>query len=281
MQYGALLSDAASYAGRLAALAVIPLVASLVRWRDVVALGARRGSEIGIKIGLPHPIADLWTFVDAPRPDRSGLHVDAPVGMDLELSATLLLAAALYGVVLGLLMAGYVGSVDQFVRRGRYDFLANIRRYGARMVGFQAAVYAYLLVLLAAALASPAFIVVGIVVGFLAWVGFFLAPFLVVVEDRPLVDAFRRSLDLVTTRQEPLVFLLLYAGLVLLGSLPTSLLANADLPGVLTAALLASLFGNFLTVLSVVFVRELVAPARPSTRPASGATGPDSATDAD
>lgn len=273
MQYGALLSDAGSVTGRLAALAVVPLLASLARWRDVVALGSRTGSEIGVTLGLPHPIADLWTFVDAPRPERSGLHVDVPVGMDPELSATLLLAAALYAVGIGLLMAGYVGSVDQFLRRGRYDFLANVRRYGARMVGFQAVVYAYLLVLVVVVLDSPPLVVVGIVVGFLAWALLYLAPFLVVVEDRPLGDAFRRSLDLVTSRGEPLAFLLLYAAVVLLGSLPVSLLANLDLPGVLVAAILASGVGHLLTVLTVLFARELVEPDGPTVRAPEDTSG--------
>lgn len=277
MQYGALLSEAASYAGRLAALSVVPLLASLARWRDVVALGSRTGSEIGIKLSLPHPIADLWTFVDAPRRGRNGLHVDVPAGMDPELSATLLLAVALYAVGIGLLMAGYVGSVDEFLRRGRYDFLANVRRFGARMVGFQAVVYAYLLVLVVVALDSTVLVVVGLVVGFLAWALLYLAPFLVVVEDRPLGDAFRRSHELVTSRGEPIAFLLLYAAVVLLGSLPVSLLANLDLPGVLVAAILASVVGHLLTVLTVLFARRLVEPdalSNRATEDASGTGGP-------
>lgn len=273
MQYGALLSNAVSYAGRLAVLAIVPLLASLARWRDVVALGSRTGREIGFKLSLPHPVADLWTFVDAPRPERSGLHVDVPVGMDPELSATLLLAAALYAVGIGLLMAGYVGSVDEFLRRGRYDFLANVRRFGTRMVGFQAVVYAYLLVLVVVALESLPLVVFGLVVGFLAWALLYLAPFVVVVEDRPLGDAFRRSLELVTSRVEPLAFLLLYAAVVLFGSLPVSLLANLELPGVLVAAILASVVGHLLTVLTVLFTRRLVEPDAPSNRATEDASG--------
>lgn len=270
VQYGALLSDAVSSAGRLAALAAVPLVASLARWRDVLALSTRPGSHLGVKLGLPHPLADLWTFVDAPALERRELYVDAPVVTGQGLSADVLIAALAFAVGTGLLIAGYVGSIDQFARQGRYDFLENVRRYGARMVAFQAVVYAVLLAIVGAALVHPVFLVVGLLVGLLAWVLFYLAPFLVVVEGRSLGDAFGRSFELVTSRREPLVFLALYAALVLLGSLPVSLLANADLPGVLVAALVASGGGLVLTVLAVLFVRDLVAPTRPTVRSASG-----------
>lgn len=232
-----------------------------------------------MKLGLPHPLADLWTFVDAPAPARRGLHVDAPVPLEQGLSAEFLVAGVAFTVGSGLLVAGYVGSIDQFARQGQYDFLANVRRYGVRLVGFQAVVYAVLLLLMAAALVHPGLLVAGLLFGFLAWALFYLAPFLVVVEDRSLGDAFRRSLELVTARREPIAFLALYAGLVLLWSLPVSLLANADLPGVLVAAVLSSGVGLFLTVLAVLFVRELVASTLPSVRPADGASGGEAAPD--
>lgn len=284
MQYDALLSNAATYAGRLVVLAVVPLAGSFARWSDVVALATRPGHEVGIKLALPHPIADLWTFVDAPDPASSGLHVDAPMSTADGLSAAILVGALAYVVGTGLLMAGYVGSVDQFVRHGRYDFLENVWRYGVRMVGVQVVVYAYLLCVVAAGFLEPLLVVVGILVGLLAWIFLYLAPFLVVVDDRPLPEAFARSFELVGSRREPVVFLAIYAGIVLLGSLPTSLATNAGLPGVLAAALFASLLGNFLTVFTVLFVRELVAPARPpagSASDASGATGPGLATGPD
>lgn len=279
MQYGALLSDAVSYAGRLAALAVVPLVASLARWRDVLAFSSRHRTHLGVKLGLPHPLADLWTFVDAPAPGQQELYVDAPVATGQGLTADVLVTAVAFIVGSGLLMAGYVGSIDQFVRRGRCDFLANVRRYGARMVGFQAVVYVFLLVLVGVGTVHSGFLVVGLVVGFLAWVLLYLAPFLVVVEDRPLGDAFRRSLELVTNHGEPIAFLALYAVVVLSVSLPVSLLTNADLPGVLVAAVLASAAGLFLTVFAVLFVRELVSATPPSPEPAGGTDGSAAAAD--
>lgn len=258
MRLGALLSDAASLAGRVAPLALVPLAASLARWNDVVALAGRQDSHVGVKFDLPNPLADLWTFVDAPGPGRYGLYVDAPVALDAGLGVDALATAAAFALGSGLLMAGFVGSIDQFDRRGRYDFLRNVRAYGVRMVGFQAVVFAVLLLLARAAVVRPAALVVGIVVGFVAWFLFFPTPYLVVLEDRPLLEAFRESVRLTTGGVEPLRFVVVYGLVVVAGSLPASAIANAGLPGVLAAAALASGVGLVLTAYTVLFVRELV-----------------------
>lgn len=280
MQYGDLLSDAAAAATRLVPLAVIPLVASLARWDDVTAVADRSRFNVSFSISLPHPLADLWTFVDTPTPGRGGVPVDTPLAVPGDLTAIALLVTAVYLLATGLLMAGYLGSIDQFIRQGRYDFLRNVLTYGVEFVVLQVVVFAVTIVLWSGFLADPWLGLVGLVLGFLCWVLFYLVPFLVVVEDRPLVDAFPRSLELVTTRTEPVVFLFLYAGLVLVGSVPFSVITNADLPGLLAAAVLASVAGLFLTVLSVRFVRELVtADEAQADSPADTATPADAAPD--
>lgn len=275
MDYDALCVAALSYAARLVALAAVPFLASLARWRDVLAVAGDGDTSVGFQISLPHPLADLWTFVRAPRPAGQPVPVDAPFAVAAVLSPERLVALVAFVIATGLLMAGYVGSIDQFVRESRYDFLENVRRYWVEMVGVQAIVYAVVVFFAVIASFNPGLVLVGIVLGFLAWACFYLAPFLVVVEDRPLDSAFRRSLELVANRIEALAFLAIYVGLVLVLSIPLSIAVNVALPGVLTAALAASVFGLYLTVLTVLFARELVGADGPTGGPSSVASGPD------
>jgi hypothetical protein len=258
MRIGALLADTTSYAGRLVVLALIPLATSLSRVDDVLALGARPGFRVSVTFGTPHPLADLWTFVDPPRPEGGGLHVDAPFVVWSEPTANTPVTALAYVVGSGLLAAGYVGSIDQFVETGRYNFLGNVGTYGGRMVGYQAVVFAGVLVVGGAALSHPGLLFVAIPAGLVAWVLFFMTPYLVVIEDRPLVEAFERSPRLATGGVEPLAFVAVYAVIVAAGSLPLSLLVAGGLPGVLLAAGIASVSGVLLTTFTTLFVRELV-----------------------
>ena len=66
MRFGSLLSDALSDARRLLPLALVPLAATLARWSDVVAVATDTDRRLSLRFGLPHPIADLWTFIDPP-----------------------------------------------------------------------------------------------------------------------------------------------------------------------------------------------------------------------
>lgn len=274
MEYDALCVAALSYATRLVALAAVPFLASLARFQGVLALAGDPDTSVGFKISLPHPLADLWTFVRAPQPAGQQVPVDAPFAAG-AFSAEALLGLVGFVVVTGLLMAGYVGSIDQFVREGHYDFLENVRRYWTAMVAVQAIVATVVLCFVVIAPFGLGLVLVGLVIGFFAWLCFFLAPFLVVVEDRPLEAAFRRSLELVANRIETLAFVAIYGGLVLVLSIPISLAVNAGLPGVVVASLAASVAGLYLSVLTVLFTRELVGAGGPTAAASSAEPGSD------
>lgn len=275
MQYGALLSNAVSYAGRLAVLALVPLFASLSRWRDVVATATRQGFTVSLNFGFPHPIADLWTFVDAPSPDGGGVNVDLPLVLDAGFGESLAASALVVLFATGLLMAGYVGSIHQYVETGRYDFLENVTDYGLRMIVFQFGVLLGAVGLFLPVLASPVLLAVVLPLLLVLAYLFYLLPYLVVVEDRSLLEAVDRSTSLASGGGEPLVFFVVYVLLSAAASVPLSLLANAGFAGVVLAAVLASGYGLVLTTFTVLFVRELVgetaaSPAASSTtsRPA-------------
>lgn len=278
MRLSALLSESVSVAGRLAVLALVPLVTSLARGHDVVALATRPGRHYNVSFGFPHPLAGLWTFVDPPSPAGGDVvSVDLPVVVDAGVVASAAASAAVFLVGAGLLMAGYVGSINQYLEEGRFEFLENVRVYGRRMVGFQAAVLAASVALVLPVIAAPPLFVVSVVAMLALAFLFFLAPYLVVVSDLGLLEAFERSPELATGRGEPIAFFAVYALVVAAGSFPLSAAVNGGFPGVLLAALLASGAGLVLTTFTVRFVRELVAESGDESGTGSGTSRPGAA----
>ena len=265
MRIGSLISGASSDTGRLLPLAVVPFFTSVVRWTDVVAVGTASGEEFGVTFGLPQAVPDLWTFLGTPSPDGNGLMTPVPFltgGSARLATVAVLLSALVFVAVQGVVMAGFLGSIDQFVREGRYDVVANVRRFAARMVAFQAVVFCSLLALIAVSLAvglvSPPLAIVGFAVGLVVWLLVYLTPFLVVVADLPLLAAFRRSVRLATGGIEPVAFAAGYALVIAVISVPVSIITNAGIPGVVLAAAIVSPIGLFLAALTVRFTRALL-----------------------
>ena len=155
-------------------------------------------------------------------------------------------------------MAGFLGSIDQFVRDGRYDVAGNVRRFAARMVALQAVAFAGLLSWMAVLLVSPPLAIVGFAVGLVLWLLVYLTPFLVVVADLPLLAAFRRSVRLTSGRIEPVAFAVGYALVVAVVSVPVSVITNAGIPGVVLAAAIMGPIGLSLAALTVRFTRALL-----------------------
>lgn len=257
MRYGALLSNAVDVALRAPFLALVPLLTGLSRWTDVLKTASRSGTRVGIHFGMPYPPADLWTFVDEPRTSvrtvgMDGHTVDASVLVDLLAIGVVVL------VVRSLLVAGYLGSIDQFLEESRYEFFENVLTYGVRILAFQAVVFAAILALVGTGLVDTVLLLALFpFVLVLAYV-FYLTPYLIVVEDRRTVDAFRRSAILTTDRISAAVFFVLYAILVAGISVPLSVVVNAGLLGVVLAAVVASGAGHVLTTFAVLFARDLV-----------------------
>ncbi|PSP47767.1 hypothetical protein BRC75_08740 [Halobacteriales archaeon QH_7_69_31] len=161
-------------------------------------------------------------------------------------TVAVLLSALVFVAVEGVLMAGFLGSIDQFVRDRRYDVVGNVRRFAVRVVAFQAIAFCSLLVSMAVLLVSPPLAVVGFAVGLVVYLLVYLTPFLVVVADLPLLAAFRRSVRLTTGRIEPVAFAAGYALVVAVVSLPVSVITNGGIPGVVLAAAIVGPAGLFL-----------------------------------
>ena len=92
-------------------------------------------------------------------------------------TVAVLLSALVFVAVEGVVMAGFLGSIDQYVRDGRYDLVGNVRRFAARMVAFQAIAFCGLLAWMAVLLVSPPLAIVGFAVGLVVWLLVYLTPF--------------------------------------------------------------------------------------------------------
>lgn len=258
MQLDELLAAAVSTAVRIPLLALVPLITGLSRSTDVMETATRSGMRVSVSFGFPHPPADLWTFADAPRSGVRGEGIGVPTVVDAGLLVAIVASLVVVLVVRGLLVAGYLGSIDQFLEEERYDFRRNVRRYGVQILGYQAVVLATVLALAGTGLVDPVLFLVFLPFALALGYVLYLTPYLIVVEDRATVDAFRRSALLTTDRIPAAVFFVFYAVLVAVASVPLSLVLNAGIGGVVLAAVVSSALGLVLTTFAVLFARDLV-----------------------
>lgn len=168
---------------------------------------------------------------------------------------TALLAA--YLVVSGALTAGYFGSIAEALETGAFDFAANVQRYALRMIALETLVLVAFAALLAPIVAIPPLLVVVVLLGFAAAYFLFPTTYLVVLEDRPVLDAMGRAVDLVQARQ-PIGFVLQVALTVGACSILLSTLARSSVPGAVTAAILAAPLGLAPNVAVMLKVQSLL-----------------------
>jgi hypothetical protein len=247
-------------------LAVVPLVAGLLSL-DQLERAARADVTIQINFGLPTPVAGVWTFLNAPT--ESGVSVfgysSTAAANRPELLLTGMGVAGGGLLLVGLLTAVYLGSIDDALAGRGSDPVENLRRYAPVTLVFAALQFCFLLVLLVvgggaiaagsvtAALFVPVFIV--------ALAGYYLLTpgvFVGVAADLDPVPAFRRGARVALTA-DYVVFALAYAALVAVCSVPLSAFAfTAGLPTILVTALVAAPAGLALNAATMAFVRQRV-----------------------
>lgn len=281
--------------GSILPFAIVPLVTSLVPLENVArALEGTRGVSINLEFALPAPLLDLWTFADPPEPaggagrgdpassplpngdgvpgsTRSAggqfdLTVETPIetlvlpleGIGLETGGWIALLFLLYAAVAAVLAAVYVGGLDRRLRDESAALLTCVTAYTPRFFAYNLVVYGAVAALVPFALVSPAVLLLAlpalIVLGYL----FYAAPFLFVVADAPLLEAFRRSYRFATSKRAYLTFALWHVGVAVVSSLVLSLFVSAGGAGFLLALIVAVPLALVLTAASVSFVRELV-----------------------
>jgi hypothetical protein len=256
-------------ARRLAVLATVPFLVALMRWRNLVATGADTSTRFSVTFPTPHSFVSLWSFVNAPTEPGAGAATgDLPLVVGTAVGALFVVSLAVYVLLSGLALAGYLGSIAEGATGGSFDFLANVRRYGRPLVAYEAASLLALLGFVGVLAAVPALLPAVAAVLFAVAYLTYLAPYLVVVEDVGLVAAVRRSVQLTTGRVEAAAAFVAFVVAGAVVSVPLSALAygNGVGGGVLAAALAAPL-GLLASVGFVLFARDLTGGADAASVP--------------
>ncbi|MFC7044520.1 hypothetical protein ACFQH6_03045 [Halobacteriaceae archaeon GCM10025711] len=245
--FRALLTAAWGRLDELLPLAAVPLVSTLLGVDKVRRIVAFDGFHLGVQFNFPLPLVDLWTFVSLPT--ESGVHVSPSLSL---LPVVVLVESAL--------TAGYLGGIHRYLRDGEYAFLADVRRYFLRFLGFNALVWGSVAVAgaLAVQTMTPALLLVVGLVGFVLAYLFFGAPYLFVVADAGFVDGLARSYSF--ARDEPAYtrYAVAYLLFVAVASVvTTAVVANLGLFGVAVGALVTAPLSLALSVATVAFVADL------------------------
>jgi hypothetical protein len=242
-----------SHLARLLPLALVPLATALFRARELLATGRVNG--FSLRASFPVYRYDLWSFVDAPSGD--GATVSLPFG-SLDPLPLLLPLIGAYVVVSGALSAGYFGSIAEGITTGRFDFVAAVRRFGARMILLEALVVVALAALFLPLLVVPPLFVVAVVAALVVSYLYFPIVYVLALEDRGIESAARRARELVDEHR-PLGFFLAVAVVTAVCSVPVSLLAHAGAGGAVAAAVVAAPLGLAFNVATALKVAEMAA----------------------
>lgn len=237
-------------------LALVPFVSALLATEKVERVATFQGGHVGLRLGLPVSVVDLWQFVNVPDETVS-------TGLPLpEALPLLVVAVPLAVVVRAALLAGYLGSLEGALRTGSYDFFANVRRHFVPFL-----VYTLLPLVVVAPLAvldltdgrsvGPAVLVLLPVVLVASYL-FYAAPYLVVLQRTDLLAALRASYALAVAGGPYFRFALGYAGFVAAVSLvATAVVVNLGLAGVALGAVALSPVGLACNAATMRFVADV------------------------
>ncbi|WP_117365669.1 hypothetical protein [Natrarchaeobaculum sulfurireducens] len=242
-------------------------------------------ASINLEFSLPSPLLTLWDLVDPPEPSGADTqHVgpgasnggqpgatttgtDVSIDMPLEtffpaLESSLLtvigIAILVYAVMAGLVTAGYLGGIDRRLRDEPAAIGRCLSQYGPRLVLYHLLVFGAFLAMFPFALALPGLILLAIPVVLVLGYLFYAVPFLIVVADVSLVDAFRRSAQFGLQERAYFWFAIGHALVCAIASIVLSLLVTVGAGvGVLLALVVGPAFALLVTAATVSFVQEL------------------------
>lgn len=260
MRPSTILSDAGKSTRRLAILLIVPFVVAVMRWNDLVVTGADTTTQFSVTFPTPHSFILLWSFVNAASETGTGPGTSTLPGyFGVAFGVLFFFSMIVYVVLTGVILAGYLGSINETMAEGSFDFVSNIRRYARPLVAYEALSILVLLGLVGSLTVIPAIVpLIAISVFVLAYLTY-LTPYLVVVTDVDFVPALKRSLRLTTHQYEPVIVYLAFVVLGALLSVPLSMLVygNGVAGGILGAAITAPI-GLFASCVFVRFTRGLV-----------------------
>lgn len=212
-------------------LALVPLVTALLATEKIRRVVGFHGRHVGLRLGLPVGVVDLWQFVSLPG-NAAGVGFPLPSARPLAL-----VVVPLAVLVQAALAAGYFGSLEGALTAGEFDFPENVRQHFVPFLGYTLIPLVVVLPIAVVGLGGPRSVPPLVIVLVPAFVVaaylFYATPYLVVLRDLGLVDAARRSYQLATAGGPYLRYAAGYAGFVLALSLvTTAVVVNLGLVGV-------------------------------------------------
>lgn len=265
---------------------VVPFTLSVLEFEQIERALDPTTASITLEFSLPSPLLTLWDLVDPPESSSDGVNHGGPgasnggqpgatttgsdvsIDMPLEtffpaLESSLLtvigIALLVYAAIAGLVTAGYLGGIDRRLRGEPAAIGRCLGRYGPRLVLYHLLVFGAFLTMLPFVLALPGLILLAIPVVLVLGYLFYAVPFLIVVADAPLVDAFRRSAHFGLRERAYFWFALGHALACAVVSAVLSLFVTVGAgAGVLFALVIGPAFALLVTAATVSFVQELV-----------------------
>ena len=230
-------------------LAVVPVAATLLSFSKISrALSSGPGG--GVAFPFPTGLPTLWTYVSLPGgPGPGGPSIGGP------LSFVAFVPLFLLGlVVTSALEAGFLGSLSRRIDGAPIAFGESVRRFTVRLIGVNIVRALVVLLALPFIVFPPLAFAVVIVLTYLVYG----LPFVVVVRDVGLADAFEATVDHARTGGRYAAFGLghLLAGAA--ASLVLTMLArNGGLLGVLIGTAVVAVPAVFVGVYGLLVFREL------------------------
>ncbi|ELZ02960.1 hypothetical protein C482_04866 [Natrialba chahannaoensis JCM 10990] len=269
---------------------LVPLALSLVELGKVArTMAPQNGFTISAKFPLPNPLLDLWAFIDAPDAETTGassaVHPGAgtgtatghgPAGADVtietpfetvvvppeigELSLLGIIGGLLvvYALIASVIAAGYIGGLDRRLRGEPVAIAALVKQYTPPFFVYHLLVFGAFLLAIPLMLVSPALVLLAIPVIFVLAYLFYATPFLLVVADTPVIEAFRQSARHALAGGPYFKFALWHVVVGLIVSIPLSLfVSTVPVIGFGLALIVGVPLSFVLTAATVSFCQEL------------------------
>lgn len=244
-------------AGPHLALALVPVITALFNTEKIEQTLQFDGQHIGLKLGLPASVVDLWQFTSVPQ---SG--VQATLGLPTTIGLALIVIP-LVVVIKAVLVAGYFGSLADIILQDGYDFEQNIRTYFLPFLVYELVPLAFLAPFVLVVQQSgtgavtPLFLVLLPAILVASYL-FFATPYLVVLTDRGLLWAAKRSYKRAVQGGPYFEYALRFAGaVVLLSIFVTAIVVNLGVVGIALGLLGTAPLGLTLNLATMQFVAEL------------------------
>lgn len=243
-------------------LAVIPLATAVMATEKIERIATFHGGHIGLRLGLPVGVVNIWQFVSLPNESVS---VGLPVPEAIPLVVVVLPIAV---VVQAALSAGYFGSLAAALETGTFAFGASLRRHFVPFLLYTIIPLAVVAPVAVLGLASGRlllpFVLLLVVAFIVAAYLFYATPYLIVLRDTDLVSALRTSYGLAIEGGPYFRYAAGYAGFVLaLSIVATAVVVNLGLVGVAVGVVAGAPVGLACNATTMRFVAD-IDPESPS-----------------